>query len=82
MGRLAHPLGNAEFTIRNQTIRAVAQPYRFYLLQRVQSVYEGLSADEKLQVKKLLDACGMTEILTLTLNKTLTRIDNLEVWQS
>lgn len=82
VGRLAHPLGNAEFTIRNQTIRAVAQPYRFYLLQRVQSVYEGLSADEKLQVKKLLDACGMTEILTLTLNKTLTRIDNLEVWQS
>ena len=36
VGRLAEALGTADFTVRGETITALAQPHRFYLLQRVQ----------------------------------------------
>ncbi len=35
VGRLAEALGTANFTVRGETITALAQPHRFYLLQRV-----------------------------------------------
>jgi len=82
VGRLAHPLGNAEFTVRGQTISALAQPYRFYLLQRVQAIYAGLAASDRASVEKMLEACGMSEILTIRLDRQLGRSENLEVWQA
>ena len=36
VGRLAEALGTADFTVRGETITALAQPHRFYLLRRVQ----------------------------------------------
>ena len=80
VGRLAEPLGNAEFTVRGQTISAVAQPYRFYLLQRVQAIYSGLAETDRASVEQMLEACGMSEILSITLDRQLERADNLEVW--
>jgi glutathione S-transferase len=81
VGRLAEPLGNADFTVRGQTISALAQPYRFYLLQRVQGIYAGLAADDRALVEQMFELCGMSEILSITLDRQLERADNLEVWQ-
>jgi glutathione S-transferase len=81
VGRLAEPLGNTDFTVRGQIISALAQPYRFYLLQRVQAVYSDLSKSDKASVEQMLAACGMSEILSITLDRQLDRSDNLEVWR-
>jgi hypothetical protein len=59
---------------------AMAQPYRFYLLQRVQALYNELSAQDKAAVEQMLARCGLSEILTIKLDRELDRSGNLEVW--
>ncbi|MEP1470809.1 MAG: glutathione S-transferase family protein [Halieaceae bacterium] len=81
VGRLADPLGNVEFTVRGQTISALAQPYRFYLLQRVQAIYAALPASDQASVAQMLQACGMSDLLSIKLDRQLHRSDNLEVWK-
>ncbi len=82
MLRLSDSMGNAEFDLRGQAISAVAQPYRFYLLQRVQAVYEGLGASDRESVEHMLDTCGMSGILSIKLDREIGRAENLEVWQA
>jgi hypothetical protein len=73
-------LGMGHFTVRGQSMSAVAQPYRFYLLQRVQDTYDGLEASDKAAVEEMLESCGLFELLSLRLDRQLGRADNLEVW--
>ncbi len=73
-------LGMAQFSVRGQAINAVAQTYRFFLLQRVQRAYEDLDEAARGQVEAVLTACGMAEILSIGLDRELGRADNLEVW--
>ena len=70
----------AEFTLRGHTVKAIAQPYRFYLLQRVQGIYAGLEESDKAGVDVMLASCGMSGILSTKLDRQLGRSDNLEVW--
>ena len=72
--------GNAEFSLRGQTISALAQPYRFYLLQRVQAIYTGLASQDRALVDDMLAACNMSELPGITLDRRIARADNLEVW--
>lgn len=81
VGRLAPPMGTAEFTVRGKTITALAQPYRFYLLQRVQGIYANLNSADRDTVDEMLDAGGMLDILSMTLHRRITRAGNLEVWE-
>ncbi len=81
VGRLAQAPGSARFSMRGETIDALAQPHRFYLLQRVQDAFAALSADEKGSVDKLLNDCGMTPVITASLSRRIVRSDNLEVWE-
>lgn len=81
VGRLAQAMGTVEFSLRGETINALAQPHRFYLLQRVQDTYAALSVDEKADVDALLASCGMTDVLNATLSRRIVRADNLEVWE-
>ena len=71
----------ASFDLRGTTINALAQPYRFYLLQRVQDIFESLASQEQQEVKSLLDTCGMSDLLTTKLSRRIGRDNNLEVWQ-
>ena len=80
VGRLAQARGTATFALRGQTIEALAQPHRFYLLQRVQDDYVSLSETEKAAVDEVLSKSGMTSILDASLNRRIERADNLEVW--
>ena len=80
VGRLAQAAGTATFAVRGETIEALAQPHRFYLLQRVQDDYASLSETEKAAVDAVLSKSGMTAILDAALNRRIERADNLEVW--
>ena len=81
VGRLAEALGTADFTVRGETITALAQPHRFYLLQRVQDVFTYLSDEKQAEISTLLEACGMKSLLAALLSRRIVRLENLEVWQ-
>lgn len=75
-------LGQCEFTVRGMSLTSVAQPYRFYLLQRVQDIYDGLAANDKQLVEQMLKRCDLAEILSIKLDRRVGRGENLEVWAS
>ena len=80
VGRLSDGAGNAEFSLRGQTISAVAQPYRFYLLQRVQALYASLAVEDRVSVDEMLDTCELSELPSITLDRQIGRVENLEIW--
>ena len=80
VGRLAQAPGTATFDLRGETIQALAQPHRFYLLQRVQDDYASLSEAEKVGVDAVLGESDMASILHASLGRRIERKDNLEVW--
>lgn len=73
-------VGQCSFQVRGVTISALAQPYRFYLLKRVQDEYAGLSDADRVGVDELLAACDMTPLLGAMLGRNIRRQRNLEVW--
>jgi len=81
VGRLAEALGTADFTVRGERITALAQPHRFYLLQRVHDAFADFSQERRDEVSALLEACGMAPIVTTALDRRMIRCNNLEVWQ-
>ena len=81
VGRLAGALGTADFSVRGETIKALAQPHRFYLLQRVQDVFAKLSDEKQTEISTLLEACGMKSLLGAVLSRGIARSENLEVWK-
>ena len=80
-GRLAEALGTADFTVRGETITALAQPHRFYLLQRVQDAVIALSDEKQTAVRSILAGCNMERLLAAVLSRRIVRSENLEVWQ-
>ena len=68
------------FELRGITINAWAQPYRFFLLQRVQDEYQQLDVDEQHDVLALLSTCDMSDLLDIKLSRKIERSNNLEVW--
>ncbi len=73
-------VGFARFEVRGVETSALAQPYRFYLLARVQDEFESLAETDQRAVKDLLTQCGMAEVLGFKLNRRIGRKNNLEVW--
>jgi len=73
-------LGQCQFELRGQTITSAAQPYRFFLLQRVQAIYDVLCSAEQQVVREMLERCGMAELLSIRLDRSIEQVDNLEVW--
>lgn len=73
-------VGTAEFDVRGVRVAALAQPYRFYLLRRVQSAYEALSVGEQASIDEVLRACSMSEVMECTLTRQIGRRENREVW--
>lgn len=75
-------IGTAEFTVRGEAIAALAQPHRFYLLQRVQDAYRDMDPTEQASIDALLKDCDMSDLLSITLDRRISRSDNLEVWEA
>jgi glutathione S-transferase len=74
-------LGLAHFDVDGVTIRALAQPHRFYLLRRAQDAFERLSSEERIQVESLLDRCHLLPVLDARLMREIRFHDNAEIWE-
>lgn len=77
---VARGVGMANFKIRGQDVDALAQPYRFYLLKRVQDEYAALAEADQVAVRKLLTECDLWPVMGSTLSRDIGRDDNLEIW--
>lgn len=73
-------VGMAEFEVRGQAMMAVAQPYRFFMLARVQECYAQLSGQNKVDMDKLLEQSGLLPLMDIRLTQGIRQEDNLEVW--
>lgn len=73
-------VGTTEFETEGVEITALAQPYRFYLLARMQSAYDALSKPDKSEIDILLQACDMKDVLECRLTREIGRHENREVW--
>ena len=80
VGRLAEALGMADFSVRGETITSLAQPHRFYLLQRVQDTFRALPQEDHKSVAAIMSDAGMSAVLSTALTRSIVRSDNLEVW--
>ena len=70
----------AAFNLLGIPITAIAQPFRFHVLKRVQDEFEALAEPERSGVRELLDACDMAPVLDFKLTRGIGRANNLEVW--
>jgi hypothetical protein len=73
-------LGQYVFSVRGQSITSIAQPYRFFMLQRVHSLYDAMQAEDQASVRAMLSRCAMSQLLDIRLNRQVAQVDNLEVW--
>jgi glutathione S-transferase len=77
---LQRGVGLAKFDVQGETLTAMAQPYRFYLLRRAQDEFDALAARDQKAVEDMLDACGLLPVLGARLDRGIGREDNLEIW--
>jgi len=69
-----------EFDLRGTKITALAQPWRFFLLARMQKAFNELGDGPKEEVRALMQNLGLEPLLFLTIDREVKRHDNLEVW--
>ncbi|WP_439107723.1 glutathione S-transferase family protein [Congregibacter sp.] len=73
-------VGFCQFDVDDVAISALAQPYRFYLLARVQELYESAADSEQSALISLLESADMSALLGAKLTRKIDRAANLEVW--
>ncbi len=73
-------VGFAEFEFGGGQFKAIAQPYRFYLLARVQKAYDALNKTDSAKLDDLFQTFGMTDLMTIRLTRSVRFEGNQEVW--
>ena len=73
-------VGMAEFSVEGIGFKALAQPYRFYLLQRFHEAFDQLGKNDRDALATIFEAGGMTPVLQVRLTRQLGRLNNREVW--
>ena len=73
-------VGMCTFEVNGQMINALAQPYRFYLLERFQQAYQTLNENDQSVIDLVLAKSHMTALLDLSLDRKIGRENNREVW--
>ena len=68
------------FSVEGVQMKTGAQPFRFYLLERVIRTYEALGDREQEEVLAMLRLCNMDKLLKYRISRSIGRKDNLEVW--
>ena len=74
------PLGSVEFQVRDRPIKAAIEPYRHFQLQRIHQIFDEAEKKVQVQIKQILESCGMADVLNIRLNRPIGRKHNLEVW--
>jgi len=72
--------GMAQFSLRGQSISAVAQSYRFVVLQKLQQQYAQLEPAQQQDVTSLLQRCGLQALLATRLKRELGWSENQDIW--
>lgn len=73
-------IGQVEFIWRGHPIRVAVLPYRLYLLQKIQAVFDQASRSEQDRMRALLSETGLGRLLELRTQRRIVRKSNLEVW--
>ena len=73
-------VGFGKFELRGTQISALAQPWRFFLLARMQKAFNKLAEHPRNEVVALMAELGLESLLTLTIDRDVRRHDHLEVW--
>lgn len=75
-------IGAVAFDWRGLEITAMVMPYRLYLLQMVQAVYDNADAAGQGAIRELLTETGLSELLTLRTTRRVERRGHREVWSA
>ena len=73
-------VGICHFEVQGVQFDTMAQPFRFYVLKRMQDAFASMSETAQEDVRNLLASCGMSDLLALRLIRDIGRANNLEVW--
>ena len=73
-------IGATSFEWRGHMITVWVMPYRIYLLQKIQDVFDGALPSDQAVMSDLLDQTGLSELLTLRTSRRIERRNHLEVW--
>lgn len=73
-------IGMVDLVWRGQPIKVQVLPYRLYLLQKVQDVFDGADAGGKAKIEGLLGETGLAPLVTLRTHRRVERAKHLEVW--
>lgn len=77
---LQRGIGFSTFEVRSESISALVQPYRFYLLARAQDAFDALGDADCASLAGQLDRAGIMPVMSARLDRDIRRADNLEVW--
>ena len=72
--------GLAAFEASGMKLQAIAQPYRFYLLNRVHERVGALSGADRDRVAQLLTRCDLAPLLDARLERAIDWKDNQGIW--
>lgn len=73
-------IGRVAFAWRGETIEVAVMPYRLWLLQKVQDVFDG--AADRTALNTLLSETDLADLVTLRTTRRVERVDQLEVWSA
>ncbi|NCF43676.1 MAG: glutathione S-transferase family protein [Proteobacteria bacterium] len=73
-------VGTATFDVEGRSITAATQPFRFYVLKRVQDYVATRPDAQRFDMVELLKSVEMASVLDMTLERDIGRSGNLEVW--
>jgi len=73
-------VGFGKFELRGTRISALAQPWRFFLLARIQKAFNELEDNAREEVGAFMQGLGLESLLTLTIDREVKRHDHLEAW--
>ncbi len=76
----ARAIGFTSFDWRGTRMNIAVMPYRLYLLQRIQDVFDAAGAKDKASLLVLLDAVGLTPLIGLRTARRVERHNHLEIW--
>ena len=76
---LERGLGLCRFEFRGASINALAQPYRIFLLQRLQDACNSMPADDRRSVAELFEEIGLDPLLEIRTRRRVERANHREV---
>jgi len=76
---LERGLGLCRFEFRGTSINALAQPYRIFLLQRLQDACNAMPTDDRRSIAELLEEIGLGRLLEIRTRRRVERANHREV---